>query len=734
MDQGFEAPNVVVLSTEFTPSQTQLQLLEKGLNFVPTYQLHKDQKIQLEYDLQSYHRKIDLALFFKNGHRQINKNLISRRFLPPSNWRPPQDKLPPESAVLRKQDRLTFKNSYVQVRELPNVSRDDLRELTELKQNKNIVIKPADKGNAVVIMDRDQYVFEANRQLTDKTYYMPLTKPIYTETVPLVHAILESLHKKKFITAKQKTYLKGPSEPRVRRFYILPKIHKEHEKWTVPHVIPPGRPIVSDCDSDTYATAEYIEFYLTPLSNRHPSYVKDTKHFIESVRALQVPPQALFFTIDIDSLYTNIPIEAGIQAVKNIFQKYPDPTRPDEELLQLLRINLTKNDFEFDEKYFLQIKGTAMGKRFAPAYANIFMAEWETKVLALCPKKPIHYLRYLDDIFGIWVDSESDFKLFLNILDNFDPSIRIKHTQSYDSVDFLDTTVYKGPKFAQTHKVDIKVFFKPTDKHALLHKSSFHPKTTFAGLVKSQLTRFSRICTRHIDFYHATGVLFKALRCRGYSRSFLRKCFSSFKDKSNQKHGNIIPLITTFSTPALKLNKKFKDNFDSIITKQGLLQNHSIISAYKKNSNIKQMLVRATLKPQATTFRKPDPFSNIFIHLKFVKSHHTGQIFPIEQLFSPDSSNCIYLIFCSNCGKQYVGQTGNTLRVRFTQHRYNLRHRKEIHTPFVKHFLLHGNHAVRIAGLESVHTWTERDRLKAENKWIRQLYTRHPKGLNRRFM
>lgn len=85
--------------------------------------------------------------------------------------------------------------------------------------------------------------------------------------------------------------------------------------------------------------------------------------------------------MDIDSLYTNIDITEGIQAIKNIFLKYPDSKRPDKGLPDLLHINLTHNDFEFNNKYYLQVKGTAMGKKFAPAYANIFMAQWEEGAL-----------------------------------------------------------------------------------------------------------------------------------------------------------------------------------------------------------------------------------------------------------------------------------------------------------------------------------------------------------------
>lgn len=109
----------------------------------------------------------------------------------------------------------------------------------------------------------------------------------------------------------------------------------------------------------------------------------------------------MLFTMDVESLYTNIDIKEGLESIKTAFLKNPDPGRPDAAILRLLEINLTRNDFEFNGEYYLQIKGTAMGKRFAPAYANIFMAQWETEILGKCEKCPSHYFRYLDDIWGV---------------------------------------------------------------------------------------------------------------------------------------------------------------------------------------------------------------------------------------------------------------------------------------------------------------------------------------------
>ncbi|XP_037101527.1 uncharacterized protein LOC119119330 [Syngnathus acus] len=287
--------------------------------------------------------------------------------------------------------------------------------------------------------------------------------------------------------------------------------------------MPPGRPIVSDCGSESYGSAELLDHYLNPLAVLHPSYIKDTNDFVQKVQALTLPPTCLLFSMDVENLYTNIDTSKGLEAVRNVLTRNPVVGRPDKHILALLELNLTKNDFQFNKEWFLQVKGTAMGKRFSPAYANIYMAEWEEGALAQSPKKPITYLRYLDDIWGIWGDSREEFDLFLKTLNDQHPSINLTAQVSEREINFLDTTTFKGSEFNMTGKLDTRVFFKPTDTHALLHKQSFHPKHTFKGLIYSQLLRFERICTRSEDREEATRVLFKALRQRGYSRSFLRR-------------------------------------------------------------------------------------------------------------------------------------------------------------------------------------------------------------------
>jgi len=714
---------VLAKNTQLTIPQ--LTLLNRGLNFIPTRGSNKNIKQQTRLDLQNYHRRIKIMDYYKD-----KGSSIKQPFTPASNWTPPDVNLPPNLKQLIQLDLTYFENSFQIPRIKPNLSPEENIALTELKRNKNIIIKPADKGSVVVVMDTEQYLWEGYKQLRNDTYYSKLKKPIYSDTLTQIVPIFQKLYEKKFINAKQRNYLIGDSEPRPRQFYLLPKIHKEPANWSKPFQIPPGRPIVSDCSSETYRSAEFIDYYLNPLATKHQSYIKDTYDFIEKVKKLNIPTNAILFTIDVDSLYTNIDIQEGIQSIRNIFFKFHDKKRPDKEILQLLEINLTKNDFEFDGQYFLQIKGTAMGKKFAPAYADIFMAEWETAALEKCDKKPLHYYRYLDDIWGIWTYSQDDFNTFLDILNNHNSSIKLKSTTDNNSIDFLDTTTFKGPNFTHNNQLDIKVYFKDTDTHALLFKTSFHPKHTFAGLIKSQLLRFHRICTQTEDFKHATKVLYLSLSTRGYSRTFLRSCFKTFLQSNPIQVSTALPFVTTYSPSTVTLVGKIKHHFKTHFINNNPENDYRIIAAFRKNTNLRDHLVRAKVQPREVDkcFSK----NSYFRQQTWVHNTQTQKVFKIPPRASVSSKNCVYVIVCKICGMKYVGETGRTIHLRFQGHRQNITKKLNTHRHVVQHFVSHGWESVQASVLECNPHWTEAQRRRAERDWISKLGSTYPQGLNER--
>ena len=349
------------------------------------------------------------------------------------------------------------------------------------------------------------------------------------------------------------------------------------------------------------------------------------------------------------------------------------------------------------------------------------MAEWEVSALASCPKKTLHYFRFLDDSWGVWPHSREDFDGFLTILNTHNPSITIKSTFSPSSVDFLDTTTFKGPEFPSTSRLDIKVNFKDTDTHALLHKSSFHPRHTYAGLVKSQLLRFHRICSRPGDFQSATKVLFSALSTRGYCRSFLRKALRTFRETKAVAVGPHLPFVTTYSPSAVRLVREIKNYFSHMVSSTTLLNNFSIIAAFRKNKNLRDILVQAKL--HSSSRPRPNAQGQFFRYRPWVRNQTTHDVFPTQGRGSPLSKNCVYLIWCDVCGAQYVGETQNTLLTRFAQHRYNILREKDTHLPLVQHFIMHGLLSLYATSLHSNLRWSTASRSQVERLWIRRLGT-----------
>ena len=84
---------------------------------------------------------------------------------------------------------------------------------------------------------------------------------------------------------------------------------------------------------------------------------------------------------DILSLYTSIPNNEGIAATKKRYDNYIHKTLPTKIIATFLALILTLINFVFNSNFYLQIKGCAMGTICAPAYVNIFVAEFKQKYI-----------------------------------------------------------------------------------------------------------------------------------------------------------------------------------------------------------------------------------------------------------------------------------------------------------------------------------------------------------------
>jgi hypothetical protein len=103
--------------------------------------------------------------------------------------------------------------------------------IQELKERDDIVIKLTDKGSAVVVMDKVDYLEEANRQLTDGRFYKKLDSDPTEEFRTKITRELTIMKENSHIHKNTFDYLK-PDKPKARRFYLLPKIHSQQPQET----------------------------------------------------------------------------------------------------------------------------------------------------------------------------------------------------------------------------------------------------------------------------------------------------------------------------------------------------------------------------------------------------------------------------------------------------------------------------------------------------------------------
>ena len=133
------------------------------------------------------------------------------------------------------------------------------------------------------------------------------------------------------------------------------------------------------------------------------SYVKDTNDFLRKIEecSSDIDEKAILVTMDVKSLYTNIPNDEGIRATRTFLSR-AGKSLLIPAIVKFLWLILTLNNFIFNGINYLQINGASMGTKCAPNYANLFMANFEESFIY--PRiigKACLYLRYIDDIFLI---------------------------------------------------------------------------------------------------------------------------------------------------------------------------------------------------------------------------------------------------------------------------------------------------------------------------------------------
>ena len=473
-----------------------------------------------------------------------------------------------------------------------------------------------------------------------------------------------------------------------------------------------------------------------------------------SGEAVRLPSNAILVTLDVSSLYTNIPHNEGINACRHYLNTRDQSTSTvrTETLCDLIRMILTMNSFEFNNTFYIQIHGTAMGTRMAPSYANLFLAKFETDALSHAPHQPHTWWRFIDDIFMIWTDTEDELRTFITYLNNIHPTIKFTLSHSATSISILDVKVSLG----QFGKVETDLYTKPTDKHQYLLQSSCHPLHTKRAIPFSLALRLRRICSSDDSFTLRANELIKYLNDRGYNLSFLKKetqrvhaitrneTLKPSQTTTNQP--SRVPLVITYNPTLRSISSIIQKHFKILSSSPrcNIFQTTPLV-AFRQTDNLSDILVRSKLRTDKQTDVTKGSFQcgKNCITCRFITDGRTnytfsatGEIRTIHDHIDCNSKNLVYMIHCLRCNKQYIGETKRRLKDRFNEHRRPVDRPTPSSRPTAvsDHFLSdnHSPNDIELIPLELIHSSCDALRKAREAYLIERGQTLEPKGINKR--
>ena len=743
---SYNHTHIVNLSSH-SLSKSESSILSKGLNFVPTPSSPSDTSLFKE-SMKSYARSLRLIFFFRNSTNTLG---YKHPYKPPSSWIPPKASLEIEEYIKN-----TNSNPPICKLKIPlNISHQERKAIRDLKTNKKLIIKKADKGSSIVLQDKTTYLKEGLEHLNDQETYTQLGGDPTEHVAEKIDNFIEEIYSKGYIDEYTKNFLKTPHPCRTHRIYFLKKIHKN------PHGI---RPIVSCVSGPTAHISAFLDNLIKPLAMQTNSYIKNSSHILQLLSDLHLPPQVLLVTIDVKSLYTCIPQEEGTDACIEAIEKAHITDIPSTVLRTLFQLVLRCNIMRFNDKIFTQITGTAMGTIMAPNYAILFMDRLETTFLQTQVVKPLVWRRYIDDILCIWTGTREQLTCFLDNLNRFHNHIKFTHEISDTEVTFLDLQIYKGSEFLNSHILSTKTHFKQTNTFQYLHYNSSHPRNTFKGIIKGEAIRFLRANTEEKNFNNHIKDLIRHFSYRGYPKTFILKSLEGITyDKRylylkassppkiipTQMKNNIPRFIITFSPYMNTLKECLLKYWPTDVS--SFMQKPQI--SFKKNPSISNKLVRAQISSdppsQMSTYNLPVTIGSTspltcqdkecytckkITQKKFINDTTQSKTYSTKNYpICCHHRNVVYTLKCNTCSILFVGRTksGQTLKARHREHLQGSREIKHKSWPIYKHFKSHkttfgNNHS--IIPLQIIPHFQHLSKL--EKVWIMKLKTIHPHGLN----
>lgn len=414
--------------------------------------------------------------------------------------------------------------------EAPTRLQAKLRKGIQQLQDLDFVVKLADKNLGLVAIRGDIY----NAMLADHLKWPAFERVPTFPANDIIRRIRNTIEYRSTMKQDEKAGILKHAESHTDPcpFYIIPKLHKKKLG---------SRPI----------TAQH-SYILAPLSIKPakllqiqvdyiPEIGKDSKSIVQKLEDLRLLKPCVFLTYDVEQLYPSIDIK---DAIKVLHDNIPAMRRDGGFWTKILAMIMYNNYVEANGKIYRQLTGTATGTQVAPPFANLYLFY---KLKEILSHPGIQYQnRYIDDGFII-ADNTSiaeEIVLKLNEKCNLKFTAEINTSRAI----YLDMIIYKGPRYALERKIDLQVYFKPTNKLLYLPHISQHPGAHKTGIIKGEAIRCLRNTSSKALWLASLRIIFKGLRLRGFSGKLISQKWKCIKFEDREKY--------IFDTPARKLPAK----------------------------------------------------------------------------------------------------------------------------------------------------------------------------------
>ena len=478
------------------------------------------------------------------------------------------------------------------------ISEIEAQTLSKFLYTNSLILKVADKNLGWVLMDKEWYIHEVNKHLSDeKTYKLTYVTP------EVVKESLKSLLNKLSTWKLKELDWLTHGDCTFPEFYILPKVHKTPITT---------RPVVPNINSPCTRTSKFIDKKLKPMLKLFPWILPGTKEFVNILETtVFCMDDPVLMSADVVSLYTCIPIDVALRKFKAFrYQwtkwdkkhiEFPYSIMQWNDILTLLKWVLENNIFTFGSKTYLQTQGVAMGTNCSPTFANVYLGIEEFLKFILHPKSdniPICYKRYIDDSFMI-----VERKNLLETQTSFNEMAPkyIKFTFEVGTeIPFLDLKIRLGKKdsLSKNFQLEFIPYEKPINKHVYPSPLQNYPDSYKFSWITGENIRLLRNSSTKKAFCKAICKFKKELVKRNYIRNIFEKFIihkwchrPKFLLNINPKPFNLTTVVVDYSPHWEFIKEKLKkililNGYSGIVAiiKQG--RSTSVIS----NNTMKKLL------------------------------------------------------------------------------------------------------------------------------------------------